>query len=102
MNLDGVRIWLSGSIPDDMEEAEKARIRRFVRAFAAEVFRRGGRIVHGSHPSVRDELLGVAREYKDATGRKAGLVLAVSRHYSKEPGKHGIDLPAWNELCASR
>jgi hypothetical protein len=102
MMLNGARIWLSGSIPEDASDNEAERVRRFVRAFAAEVFRRGGRLVHGSHPSIREELLGPAADFKEKTGEKAGLVLAVSRYFSKQPEKYEIDLKRWNELCAER
>jgi patatin-like phospholipase/acyl hydrolase len=98
--LDGLRIWLSGSIPEHATEEDAEQVRRFVGAFAAEVFRRGGRLVHGSHPSIRDELLEAAGAYKVETGRKAGLVLVVSRHFSKDPKPNGIDVDAWNQVCA--
>src|SRR5262249_19226211 len=96
--LDDARIWLSGSIPDEAPDEAKQRIRDFIAAFAKEVSRRGGTLVHGSHPTIRDTLLAAARKY-NATGEKAPLALLVSRYFSKEPAKHGIDLPAWNEVC---
>jgi hypothetical protein len=99
MMLDGARIWLSGSIPETATADDTERIQQFIRAFAAEVFRRGGIIVHGSHPTIRDELLDAARRFKEATGKKAGLVLVVSRYYTKEEAKYGIDLAAWDDLC---
>jgi patatin-like phospholipase/acyl hydrolase len=101
-SLEGVRIWLSGSIPDDAAPEEAQRIRDFVSAFAKEVFRRNGRLVHGSHPTIRDTLLNAAREYQAATGQKAGLVLVVSRFFSKEPAKNGINLEEWNAVCAEK
>lgn len=101
-SLRGVRIWLSGSIPDEVGPEEKQRIRDYLSAFAKEVFRRGGRLVCGSHPSIRDVLLDAAREYKTRTGEKAGLVLVVSRLYSKEPEQNGVKLAEWNDLCAEK
>jgi uncharacterized protein len=101
-SLRGVRIWLSGSIPDEVGPEEKQRIHDFLSAFAKEVFRRGGRLVYGSHPSIRDVLLDAAREYKTRTGQKAGLVMVVSRLYSKEPEQNGVKLAEWNDLCAEK
>ena len=100
--LQDVRIWLSASIPDEVGTEEKQRIEKFLSAFAKEVFSRGGRLVHGSHPSVRDVLLDAARKYKEETKDKAGLVLVVSRFYSKEPKNNGINLAEWNDLCAEK
>lgn len=98
-SLQDVRIWLSGSIPEKASEEVADRIRNFLSAFANEVFRRKGHLVHGSHPSIRGTLLQAAKEYKDQTGDKAGLVLVVSRYFSKDPEEHGIDLDAWNDVC---
>ncbi len=100
--LQGIRIWLSGSIPDEVGPEEKQRIRDFVSAFAKQVFHRGGRLVHGTHPSIRDVLLDAAREYKTSKGQKAGLVMVVSRLYSKEPEQNGVKLAEWNALCAEK
>jgi len=101
-SLQGIRIWLSGSIPEDATSEEAQRIRDFLSTFANEVFRRNGRLVHGSHPTIRDTLLEAAQAYKTATGEKAGLVLVVSRLFSKEPAKYDIDLEAWNAVCAEK
>lgn len=102
-NLKNARIWLSGSIPDDASSKEEKRIRNFVRAFAAETFRHGGKIVHGSHPTIRNDLLEVAKDYNDKTpGPRAGLVLAVSKYFEKDAEKHGIDLKNWNSICGER
>jgi predicted acylesterase/phospholipase RssA len=98
-SLHHLSIWLSGSIPDEASPEEQQSLRSFIRVFAKEVFRQDGRIVHGSHPSIRDTLLQAAAEHQQATGDRARLVLAVSRYFSKEPAKYGIDLPAWHALC---
>ncbi len=98
-SINGVRIWLSGSIPEEASEEERQRIRQFLLKLAREVFRRGGRLVHGSHPTIRDTLLQAAVDYKNEDpGGKAGLVLVVSRYYSKDPEKYKIDLKHWNEF----
>ena len=99
-SIKGARIWLSGAIEEEATDDEKDRIKKFLTAFALEVFRRGGRLIHGSHPSVRGTLLEAAATYKKDTGDKAGLVLIVSRYFSKSPKEYEIDLDAWNELTA--
>ncbi len=101
-SLQGVRIWLAGSIPVEATPEEADRIRAFLTAFAVEVFRWNGRLVHGSHPTIRDTLLQAAEKYRNATKQKAGLVLAVSRFFSKTPEQYGVDLKAWNTLCAEK
>ena len=97
-----LRIWLSGAIlPDEEASAEeRSRIEHFIDALAQEVFRRGQRLIHGSQEKIRDPLLTAAAEYKRKVNEKAGLVLGVSRWYSREPTKYGVDLNAWNQLCA--
>jgi hypothetical protein len=101
-SLSGVRIWLSGSIPDEATLEEAQRIRDFVSAFAQEVFRWGGHLVHGSHPTIREALLQAAQNYKARTKEKAGLTMVVSRLYSKEPDKHGVRVSEWNDLCVEK
>lgn len=99
-SISGARIWLSGAIPDDANDWERQRISQFVTSLANEVFRRGGLLIHGSHPTIRNLLLEAASDYQQKRGRKAGLVLAVSRYFSKEPAKYQIELEKWNQLCS--
>ena len=98
-SLAGMRIWLSGAVPKEAAIGEGERIRDFVALLAREVFKRGGTIVHGSHPTIRDVLLAEAKRCFESTKRKAPLVLVVSRYYSKDSANYGIDIPAWNALC---
>jgi len=85
--LNGVRIWLSGSIPETETSSpkERADITEFVRRFAAQVFEQGGHIIHGSHPSFTPILLEEARSFHSRGGRKDALTLAVSRYWSTQP-----------------
>ena len=98
--LAGLRIWLSGAVPANANQEEADRIRSFVGLFAREVFKRGGTIVHGSHPTIRDILLEEAKRYRQAHHSEAPLRLVVSHYFSKDAAKYGIDIPAWNALCA--
>jgi len=97
--LDGVRVWLAGAIPDDSTPEERDRLTEFVRKLAQAVFREGGTLIHGSHPSVRDGLFEVARTYQKQTRETARLIMAVSALFTPEPEKYGIDLKEWREIC---
>lgn len=95
--LQGVRIWLSGAVPLDASESQCDSILAFVGQFAATVFRNGGHILHGSHPSFTLTLLAEAGKYVKAGGRKDCLTLAVSRYWSKNADT--IQLQNWREHC---
>ncbi len=115
-DLNGARIWLSGSIPklDNAQEAE--RIRGFVALLARTAFARGGVIVHGSHPTIRDILLDEARRFQKDTGKKARLLLVISALYvlhKDQPNETAPEvedkvkvteatLGEWNTVCAER
>jgi len=95
--LQGVRIWLSGAVPSNATEAQRNSIISFIAQFAAIVFRKGGHILHGSHPSFTPTLLQEADNFVKAGGRKDCLTLVVSRYWSKNPNK--IPLKEWRERC---
>src|SRR5438105_1336339 len=97
-SLAGARIWLSGAIPETegVTEAQRLAILDFVRRFARRVFICGGHIVHGSHPSFTPTLLEEARRYQEEGGRKDCLILAVSRHWSKDPNNAPPD--EWRQV----
>ena len=92
--LNGARIWLSGSLPEEGESTaeERQRILDFVRAFAREVFARGGHIVHGTAGQFTEALLDEARRDE----RRDRLTLAISRFFSKqrEPA-----MKVWREVA---
>ncbi len=80
--LKGARIWLSGSQPEGIDAAAAARFDAFVARLSELVFRAGGTIVHGSHPTVVETLLGAAERYQDsAKGSRDCLMLAASKFY---------------------
>jgi hypothetical protein len=79
--LSGVRVWLSGSIPKEATPEESARLAAFTKTLAKAVFREGAQLVHGFHPSLMPPLLAAAREYREATGRRAPLRLFVSTFF---------------------
>ena len=78
--LSGIRVLLSGSIPDD--SPNKAAIEAFVQTLASHVFREGGTLVHGSHPSLIPPLRNAAVSYIQADGARDSLVLVRALKYS--------------------
>jgi hypothetical protein len=92
-SLAGARIWLSGSLPEveASTEMERATILEFVHRFSSMVFRQGGHILHGSHPSFTPALLQEAEAHQRAGGKKDCLTLAVSRLWSKDSTKAPVD-----------
>lgn len=86
INLSGLRIGLSGAVPDQSEWGARAldwEILTFVSSFADAVFRYGGRLVHGCHPSFTPRILGLAEPYRD---KRPGplLTLVMSELWSGE------------------
>ncbi|MHB1157659.1 MAG: CBASS cGAMP-activated phospholipase [Phycisphaerales bacterium] len=99
VSLGGVRVWLSGSVPEvgSSSESERADILDFVRDFSRQVFRLGGHIIHGSHPSFTPTLLEQASAYQASGGKKDSLTLAVSRFWSKDASQVPVD--EWRKKC---
>lgn len=95
--LHGVRIWLSGAVPPEANELQQNAILEFVRQFSETVFRAGGHILHGSHPSLTPTLLDVAKKYRINGGRKDCLTLAVSKFWSKNTNI--VPVQVWRETC---
>ena len=73
-SLAGMRIWLSGAVHAGAKPEEGERIRDFVALLARQVFNRGGTIVHGSHPTIRDVLLAEAKRYRQKSARDPAVV----------------------------
>lgn len=83
--LRGVRVQLSGSIPEKAYSDQVGGIESFVRQFAARVFQEGGTLIHGSHPSFIKPLQSAAEPYLKSDGAEKPLVLVRSRKYSEKP-----------------
>jgi len=97
-SLTGVRIWLSGALPEPEHSTDRERteILEFVSRFSAKVFQLGGNIIHGSHPSFTPTLLEQARIHIENGGKKDSLILAVSRFWSKQSN---IPIDEWRANC---
>jgi len=98
-SLNGARIWLSGSVPEpgNSTSEEREAIVEFVSRFSDIVFRLGGHILHGSHPSFTPTLLREAAKHQENGGRKDCLTLCVSRYFSKDSRQ--VPLNEWEQIC---
>lgn len=80
--LSGVRIQLAGAVPDTATSIETAGILKFVETLASALFREGGALVHGSHPSLIPSLKNAAEKYIDSGGSADALTLVRSHQYA--------------------
>ncbi len=83
-NLVGVRVCLSASLADDMRPAPRTDTAEFIAQLARAVFREGGHVVHGSHPSIVPLLAAVAKETFPDGGATSRLTLVRAATFSGE------------------
>jgi len=76
--LAGVRVHLSGSIPD----MQKEEICLFVKRLSTRIFGEGGAVIHGSHPSFIEPLEEAARAFIDAGGEIGTLTFLRAQKFS--------------------
>ncbi len=81
----GVRVHLSGSIPDGLEEDTQKDINTFVQKLASKIFTEGGTIIHGSHPTLSAPLEKSARKFLEAGGAKDALTLVRAQKFAIKP-----------------
>lgn len=81
-SLAGIRVHLSGSVPDDALPEDAERIRAFVKALAVAVLREGGSIIHGSHPSLRDSFKAAAEPFVRTRGPRDAMTAVRARKYA--------------------
>ena len=81
----GVRIHISGSIPDTATPEQADGIRLFVKRLAAKVFTEGATIIHGSHPTLLRPLESAAGPFVQAGGEKDSLTLVCAQKYALTP-----------------
>ena len=82
----GIRVHLSGSIPDEASEDIQKDIYTFVQKLASKIFSEGGTIIHGSHPTLLAPLEESARKYLDAGGERNALTLVRAQKFAIEAG----------------
>jgi hypothetical protein len=94
--LRGLNVGLSGAVPDrgaaEPADAERgAAVLGFVARLAALTMANGGRVLHGSHPSLTPTLLAAARDASAARGEAAAapsrppLILVASAAFGDPP-----------------
>jgi len=90
--LDGIRIHLAASIREDLASDQKASIENFVEILTREVLKRGGVLVHGTHPSIVPSIRKGAAAFLQADGSKDSIVLVRSTDYEDVPDQLAIQL----------
>lgn len=113
MDLRGVTIWLSGAVPEPKREESpdlrdvvevwkgsdaEVGILAFVQVFSALVFKYGGELVHGCHPSFTPILLEQSRRYLGDEPRQSPLHLFVSDFFSNDRSRR--DWNRWNRFAS--
>ena len=86
VSLERYEIGLSGAVPDRSNWSEPAMDRailEFVALFSGIVFKYGGRIVHGSHPTFSSVILRQARLHAGPRSRKP-VTLVMSELWAKD------------------
>ena len=78
----GIRVHLSGSIPDELSDKEQENIRKFVQKLTSMIFSEGGTIIHGSHPTLTAPLKISAEKFIRAGGKKDALTLVRAQKFA--------------------
>src|SRR5271154_6349646 len=92
ISLEQYEIGLSGAVPDRRDWSEPAMDRgilEFVALFSGLVFKYGGRIVHGCHPTFTPIILRQARLQAGDRSRKP-ITLVMSELWVKEYSEDDI------------
>jgi uncharacterized protein len=80
--LRGIRIHLSGSVPEEATSEETAGIHDFTQALTTAVLRDGGTLIHGSHPSLMESLKDAGQLFVQAGGARDSLTLVRSHKFA--------------------
>jgi len=78
----GIRVHLSGSIPENASDEQVKSISSFVERFALAVLRDGGTLIHGSHPSLIMPLKAAAGRFVAAGGSRDALILVRAQKFA--------------------
>lgn len=81
--LSGIRVHLSGSIPEEATPEQAEAIGSFVKKLASKVFSEGGTLIHGSHPTLIEPLEYSARLFVEAGGDRDALTLVRAHKYAE-------------------
>src|SRR5208283_766998 len=94
VSLEQYEIGLSGAIPDRKDWSEPAMDRailEFVALFSGIVFKYGGRMVHGSHPTFTPVILRQARLHAGKGGSRKPVTLIMSDLWAKNYPKEFVE-----------
>jgi patatin-like phospholipase/acyl hydrolase len=80
--LRGIRVHLSGAVPEGADSTATQRIHDFVGKFCAAILAEGGELIHGSHPSFQEPLRVAAEAFVGAGGSRDALTLVRSREHA--------------------
>ena len=80
--LQGIRLHLSGSVPEESAPEQRAEIALFVEKLACAVLGLGGTLLHGSHPSFEAPLRAAALPFVAAGGSREALILVRAQHHA--------------------
>lgn len=80
--LRGIRVHLSGSIPDAAGAEQAKSISLLVERLAQAVFRDGGTLIHGSHPTFIPPLQAAAERFVAAGGQRDALILVRAQKFA--------------------
>lgn len=74
--LSGIRIWLSGSVPEDPTTTpeERKRLAQFTRHLTGQAFAEGATLLYGFRPSLTPVLLEAAQTYRERTSKRARFI----------------------------
>ncbi len=97
--LAGVRVHLSGAVPDQCPDVQRDGIVSFVQQFAAAVFREGGTLIHGSHPSFQKPLEDAATPVVGVGGPRDALTLVRAKKYART-AEQLVEIEAQREYAA--
>jgi patatin-like phospholipase/acyl hydrolase len=78
----GVRVHLSGAIPEEALSDEASAIRNFVTKLAQAVFRAGATLIHGSHPTFIEPLATAAKPFVSSGGERDALTLVRAQKFA--------------------
>lgn len=97
--LRGVRVQLAASIPDDATELQSSGIRAFVEALALALFREGGSLLFGSHPTLLSPLVAAAESFVRSGGAPDALTL-VRSHLHATSAEELLDIETQRKYAA--
>ncbi|SDT92902.1 CBASS cGAMP-activated phospholipase [Desulfobacula phenolica] len=81
--LRGVRVQISGSVPEKSTLQQADGIRSFVQTLASTIFSEGGTVIHGSHPTLIKPLEDSASNFIRAGGEKDALTLVRAQKFAE-------------------